>query len=378
MYNFATYQLRRPGRDLLTVLLTASLLATLFSWLPGVTRAAAHCPITVQIEGSTTVFPANQLAEGPFEGVWNPGTTATLASTGSGTGLNALRADQIDVAASSRSLNATELTELYGFNIGRDGFVIGVHDDPDMAFITNITMAQVEAIWEGTVNSWDDLDPTWPARSIIPRARIVESGSQPDFLGVFSVASASEAATIAATGLPRLVESSDMAAAAAANDDQIVYTSLANLNVAGLKVLTLNGIQPTAQTVQTSTYPALRRLWLAVHKRTDGPPRIDNSDLVRGDDFVNYMLSAAGQAHVGAAGFVQVPVPAGKPIPDFDINLDGGVGLADIGGVTGRWSQTSTCKGWIRADVNNDGGVGLADIGQITGRWSGTGFVPPN
>ena len=117
-------------------------------------------------------------------------------------------------------------------------------------------------------------------------------------------------------------------------------------------------------------------LYLAVRKPTVAS-RIDNTALVRGDDFVNYMLSAAGQAHVAAAGFSPVPVPASRPIPDFDANLDGAVGLADIGNLIGRWGQTSSCPGWIRADVNNDGAVGLGDIGRVTAKWGGTGFVAP-
>jgi len=341
-----------------------------------VASAAASCPVTVKIEGSTTVFPANQLAEGPFETLWAPGTDVVLNSTGSGTGLNALRADTIDVAASSRPLTTTELTELYAFEIGGDAMVLAVNDTPAMNFITNITVAQVEGIWEGSITNWSALGGS--SQAIVPRARIIDSGTRPDFLRLFSVNDALEQTVIGNTGLPRLVESSDMADAAAANDYQIVYTSLANAARNDLKALTLNGIFPTIITVQDGTYPAKRQLYLAVHKTNDGPPRIDNSNLVRGDDFVNYMLTAAGQAHVAAAGFVKVAVPSSKPIPDFDINLDRSVSLPDLGAITGKWAQSSTCKGRIRADANNDGTVSLPDLGQVTSKWGGAGFAPPN
>lgn len=106
--------------------------------------------------------------------------------------------------------------------------------------------------------------------------------------------------------------------------------------------------------------------------------RIDVSPLVRGDDLVNFLLSAPGQAAVSQAGYQAVGMPAAPPVLDYDINLDGGVSVLDLGAITGRWGQTSTCRGWIRADANNDGGVSVIDLGQVTGHWGEAGFVVPD
>jgi len=124
-----------------------------------------------------------------------------------------------------------------------------------------------------------------------------------------------------------------------------------------------------------------RSLYLAVRKFTVASRTTpDDSALVIGDDFVNYMLTAAGQAHVAAANFgryTPVGAAASPPIPDYDISLDGVVALGDIGEVTGHWAETSPCVGWIRGDANNDGTVALGDIGIVTGKWGQIGFVPP-
>ena len=64
-------------------------------------------------------------------------------------------------------------------------------------------------------------------------------------------------------------------------------------------------------------------------------------------------------------------------VPVADVNLDGAVGLGDLGNITGRWGQTSPCYGWIRADANNDGAVGLGDVGKVTAKWGQQGFMPP-
>jgi hypothetical protein len=92
---------------------------------------------------------------------------------------------------------------------------------------------------------------------------------------------------------------------------------------------------------------------------------------------VNFFRSSAGQQYVSQVGFVNQAVSSAQAIPDYDVNLDGAVGLGDLGNITGRWGQTSNCNGWIRADVNNDGAIGLADIGKVTAKWGQVGLVAP-
>jgi phosphate transport system substrate-binding protein len=346
------------------------------------TSAVAECPITLRVRGSTTVFPITAGSEAGFEAT-RPGTDAQLASIGSGNGLNELIStgptdpSVNEVAPSSRPLNAGELAKAYDFSIGKDGFVIAVKNSIEMDFLTNITKIQVEDIYEGDIDFWDEGGLGGPHVAIVPRARITGSGSQPDFLSSFAVDSALESATIAATGLPRLTESSDMAAAAAASPYVIAYTSLANLDQAGMKVLSLNGVTPSIATVSGNTYPAPRELHLAVLKIAE-MNRIDSSKHVLADDFINYALSSAGQAVVAAQGFVPVTVPLIQPIPDWDVNMNGSTSLSDLGAVTSKWGQSSACKGYIRADVNNSNNVSLGDIGGVTSKWGNPGFAPPN
>ena len=107
-------------------------------------------------------------------------------------------------------------------------------------------------------------------------------------------------------------------------------------------------------------------------------PRTDPR-LVAAEAFVNYLLSTDGQAAIAAAGFTPLASPpVSPPIPPADIDLNGGVGLSDIGQITGRWNQMNTLPGWTRADIDDNGGVGLSDIGAIIGIWNHQGFVPPN
>jgi ABC-type phosphate transport system substrate-binding protein len=328
----------------------------------------------------------------------NNGCTLNLNATGSSNGLGRLRVvtNGLRFAATSRPLNAgAEQTELYAWKIGEDAMVFQVASSPAMAFITNITAAQVQGIFKGTIQNWNDAGLGGPATPIFADCRIVGSGSRDVVVRLFALGSASATPPVDAGCDSRLTTSADEAAAAN-TDFHIVYTSLANVGLPGTKELRLSGgaplvtgignastfVTPSVATVSNGTYPAPRELFLAVNKFSFLPANT-NTDVtaqVKAYDFINYMLSSAGQGFVSSTGFV--PVSPKVPFPAADINLDGTVALGDLGKVTGRWGQTDTTFGWVRADATKDGTIALGDIGAVTGKWgtsgAGNAFVAPN
>jgi phosphate transport system substrate-binding protein len=370
---------------------TAVLVAgTLVVSAPGMVAAAGQCPITINEQGSTTVYPALIQAQAGFQAA--TGCTINIVGNGSGAGLTALLAGQVNIAASSRPLNAgTEANNLYAWQIGGDAMVLAVQNSSAMSAISSLSVNQVQGIYQGTITNWNQINASYPNMPVVPRSRITSAGSYSDLTRLFGINAGAEVTTITATGLPRLTTSQDEADAACNNAGQIVYTSLANLLTFGpagsgcLKALSLaagstsNFVAPSVTSVQNGTYPAPRQLFLAMQKWAvlGGTATTDTSANVKAMDLVNYMLSTAGQTAVAQVGFVNAPVPSAQPILDYDINLDGAVSLGDLGNITGRWGQTSACNGWIRADANNDGAVGLADLGKITAHWGQVGFVAP-
>jgi ABC-type phosphate transport system substrate-binding protein len=336
--------------------------------------ATQSCPAILNLESTDSVASVTRQAQVVFGSTW-PSGLITLTSGNSSQALADLESGAIQLAGVTRPLTTAEKASLYAWQIGSDAMTIAVHDSPEMSFLSDITTAQVRDIYDGSDTYWDQDGLGGPHLPIVARSDALGSDTRDDLLRLFGVSDTSEQATIAATGLSRLTGRSDEAAAAL-NDYQIVYTSLTNVASPGLKPLALNGMTPNVQTVQNGTYPAIRQLFLVVRKAEVGG-RGSDSAVVMAEDYVNFLSSPAGQGAVAAAGFVQVSAPATPPIPDWDIDLDGVVGLSDLGIVTGAWAQTSTIPGWIRADVNNDGAIGLADIGAIMRRWGATGFVPP-
>jgi ABC-type phosphate transport system substrate-binding protein len=344
----------------------------------------------------------------------------------------------VDLAASSAPLaSGAEATNLMAFQVGGDAMVIAVRNDNPL---TQITMAEVTGIYNGQVTNWNQLSNAGAlAGTIVPRARIAGSGTRDDMNRLFKVDRGTvdaaghkvscsagfttcEPDVIDATGQARMTTSQDEADAVCNSVNAIAYTSLANLqlwgpgtagcdaaghtlkalavqscNYAGFSGATLNNplslpcsgsfVAPTVTSAAVGgAYPAKRALYLALPKVAvaaakfgvgNGTGWTDQLGLTKAADVVNYMLSTAGQTSVSAVGFINVGSPAKQAIPDADIDLNGGIGLTDIGQITGRWNRVDTIAGTVRADVDNNGGVGLTDIGKITGQWGAAGFAAP-
>jgi phosphate transport system substrate-binding protein len=287
-----------------------------------------------------------------------------------------LQAGTINAAAVSRPLTTAEKGSLYAWQIGGDAMVLAVQDSPAMSFLSNITSAQVQGIYNGTITNWSALGG--PDQPILPRSGALDAEDRADMLRLFNVTDSAEQSTISATGLPRLGSAYSEAAAAVANPYQIVYTSLADVYVTGLKPLSVDGVSPSVLTVQNGTYSAGRAFYIAMRKNSFSGAGLTDWSTVKAEDLVNYLLTTPGQQAVTQNGFVQTVVPANQPIPDVDINLVGKVNILDVGGLIAHWGQTSTCPGWIRADITNDGNVNILDVGQLIHYWGKKGFVPPN
>jgi ABC-type phosphate transport system substrate-binding protein len=346
----------------------------------------------------------------------------------------------VDMAASSSPLaSGAEANNLMAFQVGGDAMVIAVRNDNPvtqitMAEVTGIYNGEVTT-WQQLSNA------AGKTGTIIARARIPGSGTRDDMNRLFKMDRGTTQATapyakiscsagfttcepdvVDGSGLARITTSQEEADAVCNSNSAIVYTSLANLQLYGpgtagcdasghtLKALTLQAcdystftganlnnplalpcsgafVAPSVTSAAVSgNYPAKRLLFITLPKVSvaaakfgtgNGTGWTDNLGLTKAMDIVNYMESTQGQTSVGAVGFIQINVPAKQPIPDADIDLNGGIGLTDIGQITGRWNRTDTIPGSFRADVDNNGGVGLSDIGKITGQWGNTGFVAP-
>lgn len=386
-------------RDLASLAITAGLMAsTLAVSGPAASLVQAAATCTPNENGSTTVFPAINAAKPTWAGQVPDGTASVLSGAGSGgagcnmtflgpdgsgAGLTALLNKTVNFAASSRPLKSgAEASGLYSFKIGKDAIVFQVSTDSAMSFISNITANQVQGIYKGTITDWNQLGAS-SSHPINAVCRNTDSGSRSDLMRLFSIGS-DTAVPLLDVGCDVRVDTSADEASLAQVPYNIVYTSLANVGVAGTKELGLThvsgdamasgyplgtNVKPSVATVAAGDYPAPRELFLAVNQFSTlaAGASTTNTNYVKAYDFINFMASQQGQGIVGASGFVTVAPFV--PFPYTDANLDGIVAGGDIGVITGKWAQSDPIKGWIRADVDRNGIVAGGDIGLITGKW---------
>ena len=126
----------------------------------------------IEIDGSSTVFPITEAVAEEFRKV-APRVQVNVGVSGSGGGFKRFTVGETDISDASRPIKDKEAMaatengiEYFEFLVGLDGLSVIV--SPQNDFVDCMTVAQLRMLWEpGTsVDSWNDLDPSWPDRQI--------------------------------------------------------------------------------------------------------------------------------------------------------------------------------------------------------------------
>ena len=129
---------------------------------------------SVEIDGSSTVFPITEAAAEEFRGVEGD-VRVTVGVSGTGGGFERFCAGEIDISDASRPIKESEAEdcadagiEFIEIPVAYDGLSVVVHPDND--WVTCITVEQLNTIWdpssEGTISRWNQVDPSWPDEPI--------------------------------------------------------------------------------------------------------------------------------------------------------------------------------------------------------------------
>jgi phosphate transport system substrate-binding protein len=102
-----------------------------------------------------------------------------VSGGGSGTGITALIAKQVDIAQASRAMKSSELSQATAaglnpveFKVAVDGIAIITHQSNT---VSNLTIAQLRGIYNGTITNWNQVGG--PDRSIALYGRQSTSGT---------------------------------------------------------------------------------------------------------------------------------------------------------------------------------------------------------
>jgi phosphate transport system substrate-binding protein len=245
--------------------------------------------------GSTTVAPIAYAAIEQFQKD-NPGVKISYEATGSGAGLTALAAGQISLAGSSAELSAEQLKSLVPTVIGLDGLTPVVNKNIKLS---NISKANLAAVFAGKITNWKDLGGQ--DMKIVVVNRDESSGTYKSFWEIVCQGAYGKAVAYTKDALVAK-ENGEVAAKVASTPGSIGYVGMAfadEVAKAGGRSLMVDGVKDTIPNVVAKKWPISRGLYLV----TKGAPVAGSVEKA----FIDFILSAKGQAIVKSVDFIPVP-----------------------------------------------------------------------
>ena len=232
--------------------------------------AAQFSPLNVSGEiitaGSSTVFPLTERMSERFRDEGFSGNI-TVDSIGSGAGFERFcEAGESDVSNASRAINQDEVALCEGigrtpveFRVGTDALAIVVSQEND--FVTELTLEQV-ALAFTTANTWADLDPSWPAEPIQRFSPGTDSGTYDYFVEVVL----DDDGTLIQNSIGTQYSEDDnvLVQGVLGSPYAIGYFGYAYYqeNAGTLKILDIDGVEPTEVTAEDGSYPLSRPLFI--------------------------------------------------------------------------------------------------------------------
>ena len=145
---------------------------------------AGTAPV-VAVDGSSTVFPIAEAVAEEYQAV-EPTARVTVGVSGTGGGFKKFCAGEIDIADASRPIKGVEIeaceaagVEFIELPIAYDGIAVVVHPDND--WVNILTPEVLKRMWEpaaqGTVTTWNQLNPDWPEGDLHLFGPGVDSGT---------------------------------------------------------------------------------------------------------------------------------------------------------------------------------------------------------
>ncbi|MFH0851101.1 MAG: PstS family phosphate ABC transporter substrate-binding protein [Candidatus Bathyarchaeota archaeon] len=127
---------------------------------------------TIEVDGSSTVFPITQAVAEEFQKVY-PSVRVNVGVSGTGGGFKRFTAGETDINDASRPIKRSEEeraaqngVQYLELRVALDGIAIVVHKDN--TWVDYLTVEELKMMWEpeSTVDSWDDIRPEWPTQPI--------------------------------------------------------------------------------------------------------------------------------------------------------------------------------------------------------------------
>ncbi len=230
--------------------------------------------------GSSTVFPLSERMAELFQQEGYTGNI-TVDSIGSGAGFERFCvAGESDVANASRAIKDSEVEacaaigrEPIEFRVGTDALAVVVSAEND--FLTAISKEQLGQIFKGEITTWDQVDASYPAETILVYSPGADSGTFDYFIeaavGPVTLNAegkadleAAEAALLGLEGAQFSEDDNVLVQGVEGSPYAIGYFGYAYYteNSGALKALAINDVEPNQENVDNGTYPLARPLFI--------------------------------------------------------------------------------------------------------------------
>lgn len=253
-------------------------------------------------DGSSTVAPILEGIVEEYAGV-QPGVQVTVGVSGTGGGFEKFMQGETDFSNASRPIKEEETAALEEagidyteFLLAYDGLSVVVSQEND--WVEDLSVEDLKKLWveDGTTKKWSDINPEWPDEEVVFYAPGTASGTFDYFNEV-------------------ILEDEDIVSAATLSEDDntLVQGIQADPNAIGffgyayyvanqetLKVVSIDGIEPNDETIESGEYAPLSRPLFVYAKNSS------MSDNEAAYNFMQYTIENAGEM-AQAVGYVALP-----------------------------------------------------------------------
>ncbi len=254
--------------------------------VPGTDPLAGYAPEAVSGDiitaGSSTVFPLSERMAELFQQEGYTGNI-TVDSIGSGAGFERFcKTGETDISNASRKIKDSEIENCkalatprdpIAFRVGTDALTVVVSAEND--FVTSLTKEQLGKIFTAQVTKWNEIDPAYPAETILVYGPGADSGTF-DYFNEVIVAplypnaegkadlEAGKAALLGAAGAQFSEDDNVLVQGVEGSQYAIGYFGFAyyNENQGRLKAVAVEGVEPSQASVDDGTYPISRPLFI--------------------------------------------------------------------------------------------------------------------
>lgn len=261
----------------------------------------------INIDGSSTVYPIALAVAEEFN-IDTPDAQISVAFSGTGGGFKKFCAGETQVSTASRPIKQEEIDlcaaagiEFVEVPVAYDALTVVVNPEND--WVQCLTVDQLKDLWQPDPRAifWSDFDTAWPMEEI----KLYGPGTDSGTFDYFTERVVGEAGSSRSDYFPS-EDDTVLVQGVEGDKNALGYFGFAYYLEEGkkLKGLDIDGgngcVAPSAETVNDSSYPLSRPLFIYVNKAASN----DNPNLAA---FVEYFLSEDAREFIADTGYVVLP-----------------------------------------------------------------------